>query len=284
MRPTLLDIFGYKFHAYPTMLAIAFLTCTLLVVRDLQRHDPPIDASPQGGLWVFLGALFGAKAYWILQYSEPKYLWHTLYIWEGGLVFYGGLMGGVVAILAYLKFNKLPIWPAADICAPYLALGEAITRIGCFLNGCCWGGITSLPWAVTFPRHSHVFDQQLADHQLAASASAAAPVHPTQLYMTLGLLGAMIIMKRYLKRPHADGMIVLLYCMSYGVLRFTVEALRADSARSFLGMTISQAISLAMALAGTVLLIAWVRFKPPFSSAPSEPKDPDGSGTNGSVD
>jgi len=260
MHPTLLELLGYKFHAWPAMLSIAFLTCTLLTVRDLRRHDPPIDASAQGGLWGFLGALFGAKVYWILQYSEPKYLWHAFYVWEGGLVFYGGLIGGFIALSIYLRVQKLPYLAVIDTAGPYLALGEAITRIGCFLNGCCWGKPTSVPWAVCFPRGSHPYNQQVELHQIDVSATASLPVHPTQLYMTLGLLVVALALKRHLHREHRAGTGALLYGVLYGVLRFAVESFRADSARPVLGMTVSQAVSAGLVvLPALVLLVMWMQ-------------------------
>lgn len=256
MRPTLLDLWGYKFHAYPTMLAVAFLTCTLLAVRDLHRHEPPIFATPQGGLWAFLGGLVGAKVYWILQYSEPKYLWHALFIWEGGLVFYGGLIGGIFTVLVYLTVNQFPRRVVADIVVPYLALGEAITRIGCFLNGCCWGAPTTMPWAISFPKGSHAYWQQVRNHVITGSERFSAPVHPTQLYMALGLILAVLLLKQYQKRPHAPGATAVLYVYLYGVLRFTVEVFRGDCAFSAMGLTVSGAISLAMALIGAVVFLA----------------------------
>jgi phosphatidylglycerol:prolipoprotein diacylglycerol transferase len=243
MRPTLVDLFGLPFHAYPTMLAIAFLACTMLAVRDLQTGKPPIDANTQGGLWGFLGALLGAKIFWILQFRGPGELWRALFIWQGGLVFYGGLAGGILGLLIYLKLNKLPVFPVVDACAPYVALGEAITRIGCYMNGCCWGAVSSLPWAVRFPAHSHPFDQQVEQGMIDASAAFSKPVHPTQLYMAFGLMVAFFAIRTLARRDHVLGAPMLLYFLLYGIIRFTVELFRGDSAHSFLGMTVSQLIS-----------------------------------------
>ena len=250
MHPTLLKLFGLDFHAYPAMLALAFLTCTLMTVRNLQHRDPPVEGSSHGGLWVFIGALLGAKAYWILQYSEPRYLWRTVFIWEGGLVFYGGLMGGLLALVAYVKAYNLPFWVVLDAAAPSLALGEAITRVGCFLNGCCWGRPSSVPWAVAFPRHSHPFDQQAADGLITSAASESLPVHPTQLYMTFGLLLVFALLMLAARKQGPAGQVAALYLLLYGILRFTVESFRADSVYSVAGMTVSQGISLGLALAG----------------------------------
>jgi phosphatidylglycerol:prolipoprotein diacylglycerol transferase len=253
MHPTLLKIASLEFHAYPAMLAIAFLTCTLLAVRNLHRRNPPVDITPNVGLWVFIGALLGAKAYWILQFSEPRYLWRAVFVWQGGLVFYGGLIGGLVALLAYVKLNKLPLLIVVDSAAPALALGEAITRIGCFLNGCCWGAPSSAPWAVCFPRHSHPFAQQVSDGLLTASAMQSLPVHPTQLYMTIGLVIGAAILWFLLRKGVPEGCVVAGYLVIYGILRFCVELFRADSARSVGGMTVSQSVSAGLLILGLAL-------------------------------
>jgi len=257
MRPTLIRIGTLKFHSYPTMLAIAFIVCTLWAVRDANRAERRIPATTQGGLWGFIGGLIGAKVFWILQYSEWKYLWRAVFVWEGGLVFYGGLIGGILGVALYLRVNKFPYWQSADIAAPYVALGEAITRVGCFLNGCCWGAVApNLPWAVVFPRHSPAFLRQVQEGLLERSAQASLPVHPTQLYMVAGLLVIAFLLKmgHSGKRPF-DGAIGLGYCFLYGILRFSVEALRGDNARSVSGMTVSQSISLGLVVGAAATYI-----------------------------
>jgi len=256
MRPTLVEAFGLKFHAYPTFLAFAFLLGTLLVVRHGERAKPPILGNPQGGLWAFVGALVGAKVFWILQYSEPKNLWRVPFVWEGGLVYYGGLIGGGLAAFAYIIYHRLPIRRSADICVIYLALGQATTRVGCFLNGCCWGTETGLPWAITFPKASLAFRHQASTGLIDHAAAHALPVHPTQLYMVVGLLVIFIMLWSAHGRGHFDGAIALLYCFSYGGLRFVVESFRGDSARSVFGMTVSQTISLALLILALAVVLA----------------------------
>ena len=254
MRPTLLEVFGLKFHAWPTMLALAFLVGTLLAVRHGERAKPPIIGNPQGGLWAFIGALVGAKVFWILQYSEPKLLWRAFFLWEGGLVYYGGLIGGALAAFAYITVHKLPIRRSADVCAIYLALGQAITRVGCFLNGCCWGIETDVPWALTFPKNSYAYKHQIEAGIIDHTAVHANPVHPTQLYMVIGLIAIFALLEVAYGRRHFDGAIALLYCFAYGILRFIVEFYRGDSARSVFGMTVSQVISLGLLILPVVVL------------------------------
>ena len=256
MRPVLFEWGALKFHAYPTMLAIAFLTTTFLAVRDLNRLDPPIRATTHGGLFAILGGLIGAKAFWILQYGDPSKIWQAVLFWTSGFVFYGGLIGAIGAVLVYVLYNKLPILRSADVCAPYLALGEAITRVGCFLTGCCWGRQTTLPWAVHFPKASSVhWYMRNTSHELTQADLLTPALHPTQLYMCLGLLLVVFPVLLYASRkPHFRGAIALLYLFLYGVQRFTVEVFRGDSGHPALGMTLSQLISLGLAVFSLVVV------------------------------
>jgi len=253
MRPVLLELGSLKFHAYPTMLAIAFLSATFLAVRHLNRLEPPIKATTLGGLAAFFGGLIGAKAFWILQYGDPLKICQAIFFWTQGFVFYGGLIGATVAVTAYVWFNRFPFLRTADAVVPYVALGQGITRIGCFLTGCCWGKYTDVPWAVQFPQASsfHWYLRHMAKepYRLDMSVPLTPPVHPTQLYMCLGLLLVIFPALLYaLHKPHKKGNVALLYLFMYGILRFTVEIFRGDSGHPLWGMTLSQLISLGLTL------------------------------------
>ncbi|NUM54544.1 MAG: prolipoprotein diacylglyceryl transferase [Candidatus Hydrogenedentes bacterium] len=250
MRPELFQLYGVPVYAYRTLLAMAFVVCTLLTVRASRRRPGGIELSPIIGIWAMLGSLVGAHAFYIVQYGNARDLWRAFFVWEGGLVFYGGLIGGLGAAGAYLAIVKVPFLNAADSAAPYLALGESITRIGCLLNGCCWGAACHLPWAITFPAHSPAFDAQVAAGQLASTAEHALPVHPTQLYMLFGLVAVAIVLVRALVRERPAGVVFFGYVLLYGVLRFLVELVRGDSARSVAGLTVSGAISAAFVALG----------------------------------
>jgi len=255
MHPTLFKIGGLRFHAYPTMLAIAFLVGVLFCVRDLRRLNPPITGSPAGGLCIFLGALIGAKAFWIIQFWGVQYVWQAIFIWQPGLVYYGGLIGGVLGAYLYILWRRLPPLRIADVAVAYLALGQAITRIGCFCNGCCWGKPAEVAWAIQFPKQSYPYRQQIKDHLLDRSADLSLPVHPTQLYMVVGLIIIAIMLKLSFKWRPFSGSIGLLYCFFYGLLRYTVEGYRGDSAHSMAGLTVSQSISLFLVVGSVVLFV-----------------------------
>jgi phosphatidylglycerol:prolipoprotein diacylglycerol transferase len=276
MRPELIRFSDtFVIHGYPAMLALAFLTCTLGASYESQRQHPPFFIPPRAGVWAFLGALLGAKVFWILQYASWRDLAHAFRIWESGLVFYGGLIGGGIAIAIYFRVVKVPLIRGLDVGAPYLALGEAITRIGCFLNGCCWGSVCHVPWGVTFPIGSLAYEQQRMDGLIGHTAEHALPVHPTQLYMVLGLVIAFFIMRGALGRTR-PGVPMMLYFVSYGLVRFTVEIFRGDSARSIAGMTVSQAISLTLLVVGAAgIVFLKLRQKdtpPPVMAEPEKPE------------
>lgn len=250
MRPILFEIYGVPFFAYRSLLAVAFVVCTLLTVRASRTRPGGLEVSPMLGIWAMFGSLVGAHGFFIVQYGNIRDVWRALFVWEGGLVFYGGLFGGLLATALYLKIRNVPFLNAADSAGPYLAIGEAIARIGCLLNGCCWGAVCNLPWAVTFPADSPAFAQHVTDHALPHTASRSLPVHPTQIYMVIGLLIITAVLHRALFRERPAGLVFFGYVFLYGVLRFLVELVRGDSARSVLGLTVSGAISAAFVALG----------------------------------
>ncbi|MCP4644643.1 MAG: prolipoprotein diacylglyceryl transferase, partial [bacterium] len=205
MRPVLLDIFGVRFGAYRTCLTVAFVVCTLLAVRMSQRRDDGTDLSPTTGIWAFFGALIGAKVFFILQYQSWTDVWRALLVWQGGLVFYGGLAGSVIAVAVALRIAGSPVVRAIDIIAVYTPLGQAITRVGCFLNGCCYGVGTKLPWGVRFPRHSVAHTDHVNLDLILPGAEHTHAVHPSQLYMVTGLLLIFATLRVVLKRKQIDG-------------------------------------------------------------------------------
>lgn len=254
MSPELFRIAGVPFYAYRTLLALSFVICTLLAVRASKKRTGGVELSPSLGIWAMLGALIGARAFHIVQYGRIADLWRAVLLWEGGLVFYGGLFGGAAAVTLHLRLRKTPFFNAADSVAPYVALGEAITRIGCFMNGCCWGAVCNLPWAVTFPQGSPAYEQQVHDGLITTAAHTALPVHPTQLYMTLGMGAGSLALHTLLMRQPPQGVVFSAYLLLYGLVRFIVELMRGDSARSVGGLTVSGAISLVLVLTGVVAL------------------------------
>jgi len=251
MQPTLLKLGILEFHGYTLMMAIAFLIGVLLAVRENYKLEKPYPITPMGGLWVYLGGLIGARLYWLLQYDAAwyKHLHHALFFWQNGLVFYGGLFGGFLGAVIYLRIQRVPIIPVGDIVMPFLPLSHAIARIGCFLNGCCWGSPTDMPWGIRYPKRPWgAYAQHVSEGLIPGDAAASLAVHPTQLYSAAGLLVIFAVMRYAYKHRSHSGAVMLLYPFLYGILRFIVECFRGDSGRPLWGMTASQGVALVLAV------------------------------------
>jgi len=199
---------------------------------------------------------------------------------RGGLVFYGGLVAATAAGIFLIQRKGLRLGNVADCVAPSLALGLAFGRIGCYLNGCCWGRICHGPLAVTFPASyagsriipNPVFSSHLAKGLVDADAPRSLPVHPTQLYSSLAAFTIFLLLTWWFGRRKRRGELFAMFAALYGVARFTLESFRADNAPIFMGMTLSQSISVVIFAAGIVLLI-WLRSgrSPAFVGVQGEP-------------
>lgn len=185
-----------------------------------------------------------------------------LNIEQGGLVWYGGVAGSAVAFLIFSRKRNIQALRFSDIIAPSILLGLACGRVGCFLNGCCYGAVVeegnSIPWAVEFPRGSVPYHRQLQLGQISENAGSSLPVHPTQLYSSLNALLIFGLLSAYFPFRRSDGAVVALGMLLYAPSRFFLEYLRSDElAVGGTGMSISQNVSLLVFAAGAVWMI-WI--------------------------
>ncbi len=252
MRRTLFDLGPLELHSYTTLLCLSFILGTALALYRNYRRPAPYPLSPIFGVWVVLGVLFGARAFHVVQFGEPPCSMFRLA--DAGLVFFGGLAGGIVSAAIYARVVGVPILAFLDLLTPGLVLGEAVTRLGCFLNGCCWGKPFVASWAVTYPPNSFPFRQQVGDGIIDDGAVCSAAVHPFQLYMMAMLIAVFIAIIVIERRWNRKGDVVRAYVLLYGIGRFLLEPFRGDSGRPWLGMSVSQGISLAMVL----VALAWM--------------------------
>jgi phosphatidylglycerol:prolipoprotein diacylglycerol transferase len=228
-------------------------------------------------LLVAISSLFGARFFsWWFEFPDEVSLWTALTTASGGMVFYGGMIFGAVAIVAYAACTCLSLGNLMDACAPGLAVGLAIGRIGCFMAGCCWGDVCisdsqalavhdpsvlrqvrtipflsrpGMPLAVHFPRNSGAYEQQRDLGLIGADAKTSLPVHPTQLYETAFALLLCLYLNAAFKRRDWEGQVISKFMLGYGVIRFCLEFLRADNPAAFAGLTLSQVISIVMIVA-----------------------------------
>ncbi len=255
MHPTLLSSGDLTFHSYTVMMTLAFLLGTIGPFLLNRRREHPFRATPVGGIWIFLGGILGAKIWWVVQYGDWEDVRYLQFILNGGLVFFGGLTGGIITGIIYLKILRIPVIEAADMVAPFFALAHGIGRIGCFLNGCCWGALTRFqyPWAVQFPKGTSPFRSQVTRKLIPNDAVCSLPIHPVQLYETLGNVIIFIILMVVYKKHKRTGVVTLSYFMLYGCLRFITEMFRGESKRPvFNWLTASQTVALGMFVFGVL--------------------------------
>ena len=197
----------------------------------------------------------------------PRDCFAVLEVWRGGLAYYGGFIFATVFGLTFARKHRMGMGKVADLCAPWIAFGLALTRVGCFLNGCCFGKIAHVPWAVRFPVGSPAWEAQ-RDAHLIAGPAAAYPVHPTQIYLALlNLLTFAILYFVIRRRKRCDGQIFAWLLILKGVFRSFVEIWRDDERGVLFGwLSTSQIISLPLIALGIYLLVRCQRATPPSSA------------------
>jgi phosphatidylglycerol---prolipoprotein diacylglyceryl transferase len=243
---------------YGTLVALGFIAG----LWTASKRAAFVGVSPEKvadvGPWLIIGTLIGARLVYVCSYPQDfrgEPFWHVFAIWKGGLVFYGGLFGASGACILFSYINKIPLWRFADVLAPSVALGHAIGRLGCLMNGCCYGQACNLPWAITFP----------VGHRTHPVGEAAMPLHPTQIYESLlnfALYAALAWFFR--KRRKFEGQVFAIYLMGYAIVRSTVEMFRGDYPKDYYidgWMTPAHKVSIVIFLGG-IALYAWQRVNP----------------------
>ncbi|MFQ5963688.1 MAG: prolipoprotein diacylglyceryl transferase [Candidatus Scalinduaceae bacterium] len=262
-------------YAYGFMLMVGFLAAVYVArMRARAENINPEHITDSGIYVIFIGILGGRLFYVIQNFDVYKdNLLDILKIYQGGLVFYGGFITATIALLFILRIKRLPILKTIDIMALSMAIGLVFGRIGCFLNGCCWGDVCNpdLLWAVTFPKTvdaynmidgSPAFLSHLEEGLVSVTDGHSLPVHPAQIYSALGNLAIFFILSTFVKHRRREGEVAMLFCILYSVMRFCMEILRADNPPLFDGLTISQNISvLILIIAITLFVIRRMKLK-----------------------
>jgi phosphatidylglycerol:prolipoprotein diacylglycerol transferase len=196
-------------------------------------------------------------------------------VWHGGLAYYGGFVFAAGFGLYYARKHRLGMWKMADLAAPWIALGLALTRLGCFLNGCCFGNPSHLPWAVQFPINSAVEEAQVKAGLIRAGAPAL-PVHPTQIYLAaLNLLTFFLLYMVLRGRKRFHGELFAWLLIFKGVFRSFVEIWRADERGVLFGwLSTSQLLSVPLVALGIWLLVRRGRLPGRLGAEPPAPAAP----------
>ncbi|MFO7891779.1 MAG: prolipoprotein diacylglyceryl transferase [bacterium] len=258
MYPILFSIGRLEIRAYGFMLALSFLIGIFWASKRAKQRGLNPNQVVDLSLLILLSSIIGSRILYVFTHLEEfRDHWTDTFnpfqssgqIGIAGLTLLGGVLLAIIVIVVYCRWKKISLLKLFDVIAPVFGLGVFLTRIGCFLNGCCYGRPCDLPWAMKFPLKSaagyHFFDTA---------------IHPTQLYSSLYGLIIMIVIVLVDKKKHVDGFITGLAFIMYGIFRFLVDFVRyyEDTDMVSLGfydITINQLISIGMVLFGIILLI-----------------------------
>ena len=269
MHPEILRWGVLHITSYGLVLAVAFLAGTWLALREARHLGLDEDRVVSVILVSLVGGVVGGRALYVLEHL-PEFrgsFLSVLALWQGGLTLYGGIAAGTAAGLVTARRTGLPMWVTADALAPSLALGMMFGRVGCFLNGCCYGRPTRLPWGVVFPPDS-----------FASLEFGPVPVHPSQLYFAAAGLGLFLLVWWLRRRLRVAGVLFWGIIGLYALVRIPLDFTRAYEAGAVLldtgslRMSESQITSVLLALFA-LLMIARLRREAGSSEAqaPSRP-------------
>jgi phosphatidylglycerol:prolipoprotein diacylglycerol transferase len=279
--PALDDGQGVPIRGYGLMLLVAAGAGTWLSIVRGRSLGFDADTILALGMEIFLWGLVGARLFYVVEYHEQFFdaglvaaIPKVLNVAAGGLVVFGSLPTAAVAAWLFARRRGLPILQLADCIAPGLLVGLAIGRIGCFLNGCCYGGPCELPWAVSFPPESPPWLDQMASGRLPRPAAGAGlpwslPVHPAQLYAAIDAALLALLAVLFTPLARRDGEVFALVLTLHPISRLLLEAIRVDEPPA-LGtpLSISQLVSLLLLAAATALWL-WIGRQPPRAPRPA---------------
>lgn len=241
MYPIICQLGPVTVYSYGFMLAVAAVVCTFLASRDAKKIGIPPGVIPDFTFWTVVAGILGARLFYVLL-NYRFFMDHPLEIvmvQNGGLAWHGGLLAATMTGIRFIRRRGLHLPTMLDLVAPYAALGESIGRVGCFLNGCCYG--REVPWGIYFPVHH-------------------ARLHPTQLYATAGLFILFLILRHYRKVSSSPqgafgrreptgkipGDVFVMYLFGASLLRFVIEFFRADHYILVMGLSVYQWVCIAI--------------------------------------
>ena len=264
----IVPVFGYGF--------LVFLGCIAagtLAVRHARQVEIPEQLVWDLAIWLFVASVVGARGWYVLQYHQRLLAGKTgllekikacVDISSGGLVLYGGVGLALVAIVVFARRHRheVPALKLADLIIPSFFLALAFGRLGCLMNGCCWGDACDLPWAIRFPHDSVPFNALSARGFLHPDASSTFGVHPSQIYSSFNGLVLCLVTSAIFRNSRRHGQTLAIALVAYPVTRFLLEILRGDEMGQFgTGLTISQCFSLMLLTIG-IAFSTWLLRQP----------------------
>ncbi|MCL1921101.1 MAG: prolipoprotein diacylglyceryl transferase [Kiritimatiellaeota bacterium] len=260
MHSELFSIGPITLRMYGLCMALGFLAAWRVMVYLCKRTGQNSDQVAMLLTWVMLAAILGARAVYVAQHWTAEFAHNPLAVVrfdQGGLVYYGGFLGALIPYIGYALRFRRNFFEMTDISAAVLPLGQAFGRVGCFMQGCCWGKHSDAWLTVSFPRGSPAWFNHVSGGLIRETATESLSVIPTQLIESAATLALFaLLFALYPKHYRRRGLIGGLYLVGYAVLRFGIEFLRGDPRGAVGPFSTSQAISLA-AFIGGLACIAW---------------------------
>lgn len=253
MHPILINFGFFALPTYGVLLALGLVLALWSAKLRASRAGLPGEKVVDLGVWIVLWGLVGGKV--LLVITNPSYLKSSeglVNLLRAGGVFYGGLLGALLAAVVLFRRYLLPFFPVADTLAPSISLGHAFGRLGCFTAGCCYGSACATPWGVVFtnPKAAEISGTPLG-----------VPLHPTQLYEAFFNFANYLFLAWWFRRWQGKGFhgqVFGAYLALYGVARFIIEFFRGDADRGFvLGglLSTSQVIAAVLVPVGITFLL-----------------------------
>jgi phosphatidylglycerol:prolipoprotein diacylglycerol transferase len=255
-------------YAYGVMLGTSLIVGWFLAMKLAKQDGVPEQEAGTIYMWTAVWSIIGSRVLYVLtNLSEFDSITEMLMVNRGGLVAYGGMIGGFLASWYGCRKRGIELLRWADVSAPSVVLGTAITRIGCFLFGCDFGARTNLPWAIRFPgpsamapQGSPAWQHHVRDFGLSSSSAWSFPVHPTQFYESLVGLGLFGLLMWIRKHRAFSGQVFLAWVLGYGIMRPLIEIVRDDDQRGNVGiLSTSQFIGIVSVVLGIALMILLIR-------------------------
>jgi phosphatidylglycerol---prolipoprotein diacylglyceryl transferase len=270
MYPELFRIGNFPINTYGILLAAGLLLALYAAAQLAGRDGLPKERIYDLGLWTIIGGLLGSKV--LMYFTEPNVNIFSLDFLRSGGVYYGGFLGGLVAVSILIPFYKLNFWKVVDAFAPGVAIGQFFGRQGCFSAGCCWGKPTDHFWGVHFTEQAHEF----TGVPIYGPTNADLYLHPTQLYESFAMLAVFGILVYLHRKKKFDGQVLIGYMILYPIIRFSIEFLRDDPRGDLFGLTSALGIStsqiISLLVAGGAMIFMFLRLKKVQAAASEVPK------------
>jgi phosphatidylglycerol---prolipoprotein diacylglyceryl transferase len=286
MRPILfrIPLIDLPIFSYGFMIMLGFMFAMAYGAWRAKREGEDPNHVLDVGLYAVVSGVLGARLFYYFEFYQRHFSdrpWYVMfYIWEGGIVFYGGLLAATVVILSYLRAKQLPVMKFADILSTTIPVGLSFGRLGCTLNGCCFGkpaGAGAL-FALQFPRESPAWYYHVEHGLIPKTLSSSLSVHATQLYEWGGAWLIAAALFAYYRYHTRHGQVFAMLFVLYGPVRWIIESYRDhDAAERMLGwsifwdpfaqafMTKSQVVAIATTVVGLLLWAFYTKRGEPYA-------------------